>query len=286
VFSKDPIVLTLLGIDTASTETAHGNLLDSIIAQRSDLPMESIDRRQFLESSVTTVGAVAILGVSTIPHASGADAKTTSTSGARPMTAEHALKPRFSIQDSVVLLVDHQTGTVSWIKSLPMATVIASCRVLAKMAVTYGMPLVLTTTMEEYVGPTIPELQEVAADAFAKRFKRGGQLSCWDDPALQSAVHALGRKNLILAGLTTDICLYWAARDAVRLGYQVMVVADACGTMSTLGDELTYASLREMGVRVTVVNTAVTELVNNFGTPEGQKAQKIMSDEIISKLGK
>jgi nicotinamidase-related amidase len=178
------------------------------------------------------------------------------------MTANHSLKPRFAIQDSVILLVDHQTGTVSWIKSLPMATVVASCRVLAKMAVTYGMPLVLTTTMEEYVGPTIPEIQEVAADAFAKRFKRGGQLSCWDDPALQSAVQAVG------------------------LGYQVMVVADACGTMSTLGDELTYASLREMGVRVTVVNTAVTELVNNFGTPEGQKAQQIMSNEIISKLGK
>jgi hypothetical protein len=44
--------------------------------------------------------------------------------------------------------------------------------------------------------------------------------------------------------------------------------------------------LRELGVRVTVVNTAVTELVNNFGNPEGQKAQQIMSDEIISKLGK
>jgi nicotinamidase-related amidase len=201
------------------------------------------------------------------------------------MTTNHPLQPRFAIDDSIILLVDHQTGTVSWIKSLPMATVIASCRVLAKMAVTYGMPLVLTTTMEEYVGPTIPEIQEVAADAFARRFKRGGQLSCWDDPALKAAVQALGRKNLILAGLTTDICLYWAARDAVGLGYQVAVVADACGTMSTLGDELTYASLRELGVRVTVVNTAVTELVNNFGTPEGQKAQAIMSDEIISKLG-
>jgi nicotinamidase-related amidase len=202
------------------------------------------------------------------------------------MNASHQLTPRFAIQDSVIVLVDHQTGTVSWIKSLPMATVVASCRVLAKMAVTYGIPLILTTTMEEYVGPTIPEIQEVAADAFAKRFKRGGQLSCWDDPALQSAVKALGRKNLMLAGLTTDICLNWAARDAVRLGYQVMVVADACGTMSTLGDEVTYAGLREIGVQVTVVNSAVTELVNNFGTPEGQKAQQIMSDEIISKLGK
>jgi nicotinamidase-related amidase len=201
------------------------------------------------------------------------------------MPSNQSVPPRFTPQDSIILLVDHQTGTLSWIKSLPAATVIAGCRVLARMAVTYDIPLVLTTTMEDYVGPTIPDIQEVAADAFAKRFKRGGQLSCWDDPALKSSIQALGRKNLILAGLTTDICLYWAARDAVSLGYQVMVVADACGTMTTLGDELTYATLRSIGVRVTVVNTAVTELVNNFGTPEGQKAQKIMSDEIISKLG-
>ena len=54
--------------------------------------------------------------------------------------------------------------------------------------------------------------------------------------------------------------------------------------MSELGDEVTFASLRQMGVTVTVVNQIVTELVNNFGTPEGQKAQQIMSDEIISKL--
>ena len=95
----------------------------------------------------------------------------------------------------------------------------------------------------------------------------------------------LGRSHLILAGLTTDICLFWAAVDAVRNGYRVMVVADACGTMTTLGDQLTYERLRGFGITVTVINQAVTELVNDFGTPEGQKAQAIMSDEIISKLG-
>lgn len=195
-----------------------------------------------------------------------------------------ALKPRFTTSDSFIMLVDHQTGTIDWVKSLPKATVIASCRVLAKMALAYDMPLVLTTTMEEYVGPTMQDLQEVAPDAFTKRYKRGGQLSCWDDAALADGVQALQRKNLILAGLTTDICLYWAAYDAVRLGYNVLVVADACGTMSALGDQLTYARLRDMGVTVTVVNQVVTELINNFGTPEGQKAQQIMGDEIISKL--
>ncbi len=153
------------------------------------------------------------------------------------------------------------------------------------MALTYDMPLVLTTTMEETVGPTIPEIADLAPDAFARRYKRGGELSCWDAGDLATGVAALGRKNIILAGLTTDICLFWAAVDAARLGYTVMVVADACGTMTALGDTLTYARLRDFGIVVTVVNQIVTELEGNFGTPEGQKAQGIMYDEIISKLG-
>ncbi len=174
--------------------------------------------------------------------------------------------------------------TLDWVKSLPQKTVIASCRVLARLGVTFGMPLFLTTTMEENVGPTIPDIQQVAPSAFEHRYKRGGVLSCFDQPELTAAVKAAGRQNLVLAGLTTDICLFWAARDAVRLGYTVTVVADGCGTMSSLGDTLTYDRLRDLGVTVTVVNQVVTELCNDFGNADGQKAAGIMADEIISKL--
>jgi len=88
-----------------------------------------------------------------------------------------------------------------------------------------------------------------------------------------------------MAGLTTDICLFWAARSALRLGYEVLVVADACGTTAVLGDTLTHDRLRVEGAQVTVINQAVTELANNFGVPEGQVAQQIMGEEIIAKLG-
>ena len=192
--------------------------------------------------------------------------------------------PRIQTTDSMILLVDHQTTTIDWVKSLPKQTVIASCRVLARMGVTFSMPLFVTTTMEDYVGPTIEDIQQVAPEAFAARYKRGGILSCLDQPELTAALKATARKNLILAGLTTDICLFWAARDAVRLGYNVFVVADACGTMSTLGDTTTFDRLRDLGVIVTVVNQVVTELCNDFGSSDGLKAQGILADEVISKL--
>ena len=94
----------------------------------------------------------------------------------------------------------------------------------------------------------------------------------------------LGRRDLILAGLTTDICLFRAAFDALRLGYRIQVVADACGTMTALGDTVTYDRLRALGATVTVVNQIVTELVTDFGSESGQVAQRIMGDEIIAKL--
>ncbi len=192
---------------------------------------------------------------------------------------------RFTTADSLIILVDHQTGTLGWVKSLPQATVVTACRVLTRMAVAYDMPLVLTTTMEAQVGPTIPDIATLAPDAFDKRFARGGELDCWDDAKLRDGVAALGRKRIVMAGLTTDICLFWAARSALNLGYDVLVIADACGTTSIFGDTLTYDRLRADGAQITVINQAVTELVNNFGVPEGQMAQQIMGDEIISKLG-
>lgn len=191
---------------------------------------------------------------------------------------------RFTTKDAAVMLVDHQTGTLGWVKSLPQATVVTACRVLARLAIGYDMPLVLTTTMEQQVGPTIPDIAELAPDAFAARYARGGELDCWEDTKLRDGVDKLGRTKLVMAGLTTDICLFWAARSALKLGYEILIVADACGTTTVLGDTLTYDRLRAEGAQITVINQAVTELVNNFGVPEGQLAQQIMGDEIISKL--
>ncbi len=190
----------------------------------------------------------------------------------------------YTTENSIVMLVDHQVGTVGWVKSIPAATVVTSCRVLARMAMAYDMPLILTTTVEQQVGLTIKDLQDIAPAAFAKRYARGGQLDAWDDPKLRTGVAALGRKKIILAGLTTDICMYWAATSALTLGYEVLIVADACGTTSVQGDEMTYARLRKAGAEISVVNQVVTELANDFSVPHGAKAQQIMAEEIISKL--
>jgi nicotinamidase-related amidase len=230
--------------------------------------MTDFDRRTLIAGAALGAAAVPALGAAA---ASAAGAAT-------------PVPKAFTTRNSLIMLVDHQTGTVGWVKSLPKETVITSCRVLTRMALAYDMPLILTTTVEQQVGPTIPDIQKLAPAAYEARYARGGQLDCWDDARLREGVARLGRKKIILAGLTTDICMYWAATSALKLGYEVLVVADACGTTNSLGDEMTYARLRKAGAEISVVNQVTTELANDFSHAEGQKAQQIMGEEIISKL--
>lgn len=197
--------------------------------------------------------------------------------------AQAKLAP-FTPQNSAILLVDHQTMTVGWVRSLPKDVMVANVRMLARMGADLNIPLVVTTTMEANVGLTIQDVQELAPQAFAKRVKRGGTLNCFMEKPFVDAVKATGRKNLIIAGLTTDICLMHTVEGALREGYTVQVVADACGSMSPLSDQLTFDRLRGLGVVVTSGNQILTELYPDFGTADGQKAMKINLDEVVSKL--
>jgi hypothetical protein len=184
------------------------------------------------------------------------------------------------------LLVDHQDMTVGWIKSLPKETTIANVRMLARLGTEMHIPLLVSSTMEDNVGTNIKDIQELAPEAYAQRVKRGGTINCFLDDNFRAAVKALGRKNLIVAGLTTDICVFQTVMGALGEGYTVQVVADACGSMSALSDEQTFDRLRGEGVVITGGNQISTELYQDFGTPEGQRVMQINLQEIVSKLAR
>jgi nicotinamidase-related amidase len=75
----------------------------------------------------------------------------------------------------------------------------------------------------------MPKLQESLPEAFAARIQRQGVVNAWDDEAFANACHARGKKNFIMAGVTTDVCMVTPAISAVDEGFCVKVVCDACG---------------------------------------------------------
>lgn len=193
---------------------------------------------------------------------------------------------QFTPQNSAILLVDHQKLTMDWIYSQDKKNVENNLRMLARLGAEVNVPLLITTTFEEQVGLTWEGIQQAAPKQFANRIKRGGTLNCFIDPNFKSAVKNLGRKNLIICGLTTDICLLHTVESAIKEGYNVIVAADACGSMSKLADDTSFDYFRQIGANVLSTNAAVTELYQDFSTPDGQKVMKINLEEVVSKLGK
>jgi len=76
------------------------------------------------------------------------------------------------------------------------------------------MPLIITSTIKKQIGTNIKYVQEVATIAYKNRIKKGGTLNCFLDKNFSAAVKATGKKNLIIAGLTTDICLFHRVEGA------------------------------------------------------------------------
>ena len=193
---------------------------------------------------------------------------------------------RFNGANAAMLLIDHQIGTMSWVRSAPLDEIKRNTLVLAKVARALNMPVILTSSMEDHVqGPLMLELQAILPEAFTARVKRVGVVDAMDDENFASAVRATGRKNLLMAGITTDVCVVFPAITAVQQGYSVQVVVDACGSPSKIADDVALRRMEKAGVTLTSTNQAIAELARKWTTPEGGKFIEILFKDVISKLG-
>ena len=102
----------------------------------------------------------------------------------------------FNLNDTAVILIDHQVGTNTWASSTPLELLQRNVMILARFAAGTGMPVVLTSSQETNVnvqGPLMPELQAALPEAFAARVKRQGVVNAWDDAAFADVPMAPGR---------------------------------------------------------------------------------------------
>jgi nicotinamidase-related amidase len=146
------------------------------------------------------------------------------------MSAPYRYK-RLSREDAAVLLVDHQAGLISLVQDHSPAEFKDGVLALADVARFFELPTILTTSFEDGPnGPIVPELKE----RFPKApfIPRPGQINAWDNEDFVRAVKDTGRKQLIIAGVVTDVCVAFPALSALEAGYQVFVVTDASGTFN------------------------------------------------------
>jgi nicotinamidase-related amidase len=138
---------------------------------------------------------------------------------------------RLSVDEAAVLLIDHQAGLISLVQDYSPDEFRNNVLALADIAKYFRLPTILTTSFEN--GPNgvlLPELKAAFPDA--PFIPRPGQINAWDNDDFVAAVKKTGRKQLIMAGVVTDVCVAFPALCALEEGYEAFVVVDASGTFN------------------------------------------------------
>ncbi|MGD8110436.1 isochorismatase family protein [Vibrio sp. TRT 17S01] len=189
----------------------------------------------------------------------------------------------FTPENSAMLLIDHQIGTMGWVGSTSLEAIKKNTVALARAAQATEMPLILTSSMEDQAqGPLFDELIQAVPEAYENRILRAGIVDSMKDHNFAQAVQATGRKNLIIAGITTDVCVVYPAITAVQNGYNVQVVVDGSGSPTTLADETALRRMESHGVTLTSTNQLIAELAQDWNSHNGRKLIQVLFEEVLS----
>ncbi len=145
------------------------------------------------------------------------------------MTFRNGLASLLRPEDSVLVLIDHQPYQLANLNSHEPQMVINNSAALAKTAKAFGVPTILTSVIAARGGLIFPQITNVfpGQEVIDRTF-----VNTWEDKKVVDAVKATGRKQLIIAGLWTEVCVAMPTIQALGEGWDVTVVTDASGGMS------------------------------------------------------
>ena len=156
---------------------------------------------------------------------------------------------RLDKDKACVLLVDHQAGLMSLVQDFGPDEFKNNVLALADLAKFFNLPTILTTSFEQGPnGPLVPELKEMFP--YAPYIARPGQINAWDNADFVAAVKKTGRKQLIIAGIVTDVCVAFPALSAMEEGFEVFVATDASGTFNKSVRDAAWSRMTQNGAQL------------------------------------
>ena len=168
--------------------------------------------------------------------------------------------------NAALILVDHQIGLLTGVRDITVAELKSNVIGLARAMRILKVPIVVTTTSRDSLwGPTFPEL--VTALPEINIIDRGS-VNAWDDPKVAAAMESVGRKKLIFAGVSLEVCAALPAITAVSKGYEAYVAVDACGTFSQTKREAGLMRMQQAGVILSDYATLAVEILKDNSRPD------------------
>ncbi|VFR18458.1 Nicotinamidase family protein YcaC [plant metagenome] len=151
--------------------------------------------------------------------------------------------------NAAVLLVDHQAGLLSLVRDFQPDQFKNNVLALGDLAKYFKLPTILTTSFEQGPnGPLVQELKDQFPDA--PYIARPGQINAWDNEDFVKAVKATGKKQLIIAGVVTEVCVAFPALAALEEGFDVFVVTDASGTFNEVTRNAAWDRMSQAGAQL------------------------------------
>ncbi|MCR6702653.1 MAG: hydrolase [Dokdonella sp.] len=163
------------------------------------------------------------------------------------MSFRNGLDSLLRPEDSVLVLIDHQPYQLANLNSHDPHMVANNSAGLAKAAKAFGVPTILTSVIAERGGLIFPQITDVFP---GQEVIDRTLINTWQDPKVVDAVKATGRKQLIIAGLWTEVCVAMPVIQALGEGWDVTVVTDACGGVSTESHEIAIQRMIGAGANV------------------------------------
>jgi nicotinamidase-related amidase len=150
-------------------------------------------------------------------------------------------------KDHTLVMIDFQSQMTFATKSIDGANLRTNAALVAHTAAGFGVSTILTTVAEKsFSGPMFSEI----TDAFpGQRLLDRTSMNTWEDAAVIRQVNEIGKGRIVLAGLWTSVCIVGPALSALDQGFEVYVIADACGDVSTEAHERAIERVVEAGAR-------------------------------------
>jgi nicotinamidase-related amidase len=136
----------------------------------------------------------------------------------------------------------------------------------------FALPVLWSEQAPDKIGETVEPIKELLYPMIKPIHKRS--FSCWDSPEYVERLKGINRRQILVTGIETHVCVYQTVRDLHRHGYQVHLVADAVSSRHALDRDLAIARMRDEGITITTTEMAMCELLK---TADNSQFKRIMT---------
>ncbi len=175
------------------------------------------------------------------------------------------------LENTVLIVIDMQTRL--WNVMHEKEQLLENMQKLLKGAQLLGLPIVLTEQNPDGLGPTIPELKQIIPQVNPlPKFC----FSCFQDESFVRAIQVLNRKQLLVCGIESHICVYQTAMDLLSQKFELQIIAYAVSSISPRNREITLMRMQSEGARLTTVEMLLFELLQTARSPQFKELSRII----------